>query len=57
MQIKRSALARFACIIAASAFTFGGGLANVHAETIKIGFIGPLSGGNAEQGLGARHAC
>ena len=24
-------------------------------ETIKIGFIGPLSGGNAQQGLGARN--
>jgi branched-chain amino acid transport system substrate-binding protein len=23
--------------------------------TIKIGFIGPLSGGNAQQGLGARN--
>ncbi|MGB3390498.1 MAG: hypothetical protein WBA88_21255, partial [Pseudaminobacter sp.] len=24
-------------------------------QTIKLGFIGPLSGGNAQQGLGARN--
>jgi branched-chain amino acid transport system substrate-binding protein len=38
----------------------GLGSAGFHApaaaqETIKLGFIGPLSGGNAQQGLGARN--
>ncbi|MDQ2634086.1 MAG: branched-chain amino acid ABC transporter substrate-binding protein [Pseudomonadota bacterium] len=30
-------------------------MAQAHADQIKLGFIGPLSGGNAQQGLGARN--
>ena len=42
------------------ALAAGLGLAGYHSpataqETIKLGFIGPLSGGNAQQGLGARN--
>ena len=33
----------------------GGATATSAQETVKIGFIGPLSGGNAQQGLSARN--
>lgn len=35
-----------------AAFTLGAGAVNAQ-DAIKLGFIGPLSGGNAQQGLGA----
>jgi branched-chain amino acid transport system substrate-binding protein len=46
-----SALALAATLLLAA----GGGAAAQDKETIKLGFIGPLSGGNALQGLGARN--
>ncbi|WP_205042261.1 branched-chain amino acid ABC transporter substrate-binding protein [Rhodoligotrophos defluvii] len=50
---RRSALALMA---AAAVFTAAPGVDKATAqETIKLGFIGPLSGGNAPQGLGARN--
>jgi branched-chain amino acid transport system substrate-binding protein len=39
----------------AAAVTVGGSALAQDKETIKLGFIGPLSGGNALQGLGARN--
>ncbi|MFK0206364.1 branched-chain amino acid ABC transporter substrate-binding protein [Agrobacterium sp. NPDC090283] len=39
----------------ATALVFALGFSQAHAEKIKLGFIGPLSGGNAQQGLGARN--
>lgn len=43
--------------LAALALSVAGFAAPVHAQqtTVKIGFMGPLSGGNAQQGLGARN--
>ncbi|HLS18798.1 MAG TPA: branched-chain amino acid ABC transporter substrate-binding protein [Paracoccaceae bacterium] len=41
-------------LAAALAFAPAGGTAEAK-DKIKIGFIGPLSGGNAQQGLGARN--
>jgi len=38
----------------AAAVTWGAATASAQ-ETVKIGFIGPLSGGNAQQGLSARN--
>lgn len=55
MATKTSILARAANTLAATALAvvLGGGV--VSAETIKLGFIGPVSGGNAQQGLGAQN--
>nr|WP_210201745.1 branched-chain amino acid ABC transporter substrate-binding protein [Mesorhizobium loti] len=36
-------------------FALSLGVAEASADQIKLGFIGPLSGGNAQQGLGARN--
>lgn len=47
---------RFAALAAVLAFAGIGGAAPLQAqETVKIGFIGPLSGGNAQQGIAARN--
>lgn len=47
---------RFAALAAVFAFAGIGGAAPLQAqETVKIGFIGPLSGGNAQQGIAARN--
>lgn len=43
-------------LTAAAALTLAGAASSALAqETVKIGFIGPLSGGNAQQGLSARN--
>ncbi|HCP79961.1 MAG: branched chain amino acid ABC transporter substrate-binding protein [Pusillimonas sp.] len=42
-----------ALVVACSTF-LGAGVAQAQ-ETIKLGFIGPMSGGNAQQGLGAKN--
>ncbi|MGH1571203.1 branched-chain amino acid ABC transporter substrate-binding protein [Methylobacterium sp. P31] len=39
----------------AAAILAGGATVAAAQETVKIGFIGPLSGGNAQQGLSARN--
>lgn len=41
--------------LAVTAMVASAGIECAQAETIRIGFIGPLSGGNAQQGLGARN--
>lgn len=48
---RRAVLALAATALLAA----GGSAAAQDKETIKLGFIGPLSGGNALQGLGARN--
>jgi branched-chain amino acid transport system substrate-binding protein len=55
MHTRRSALFRVSSILAGSLFVAALGVAQAQADQIKLGFIGPLSGGNAEQGLGARN--
>jgi branched-chain amino acid transport system substrate-binding protein len=55
MQNRRSAIVRVSSIIAGSLFVMALGAAQAQADQIKLGFIGPLSGGNAQQGLGARN--
>lgn len=51
---RPSLLLRFATVAAALACASMGGAAQAQ-ETVKIGFIGPLSGGNAQQGIAARN--
>ena len=41
--------------VIAAALLVGGAAAVMAQETVKIGFIGPMSGGNAQQGLSARN--
>lgn len=48
-DMKYAIVTGFTC----SLLLVAGGPAMAEKETIKIGFIGPLSGGNAQQGLGA----
>jgi branched-chain amino acid transport system substrate-binding protein len=55
MYTRRSALFRISSILAGSLLAAGLAVAQAQADEIKLGFIGPLSGGNAEQGLGARN--
>jgi branched-chain amino acid transport system substrate-binding protein len=55
MDSKRRALMRVSSILAGSLFAMALGFAQAQADQIKLGFIGPLSGGNAQQGLGARN--
>lgn len=55
MRISQTALGRIASMLAVSLVAAGLSAGEVRADTIKIGFIGPLSGGNAQQGLGARN--
>ena len=52
---RRSALLRVSSILAGSFLAIALGAAQAQADQIKLGFIGPLSGGNAQQGLGARN--
>lgn len=52
---RRSALSRVSSLFAGSLLVLTLGLAEAEADQIKLGFIGPLSGGNAQQGLGARN--
>jgi branched-chain amino acid transport system substrate-binding protein len=52
-RIRRALLGALA-LAAVTAFAAPGAIA-ADKETIKLGFIGPLSGGNAQQGLGARN--
>ncbi len=56
-RVRVGSLSRRSFGIAAGAAILGlaaGGVARAQ-DTIRIGFIGPLSGGNAQQGLGARN--
>lgn len=55
MQNRRGALASAVPILAGCLFALAVGVGPAHADQIKLGFIGPLSGGNAQQGLGARN--
>lgn len=55
MLNRRRALARISSLLAGSVFALSLGMAEASADQIKLGFIGPLSGGNAQQGLGARN--
>ncbi len=52
---RRGALAA-GLLAVVTGYGFSGGFGSAAAQdTIKLGFIGPLSGGNAHQGLGARN--
>ena len=55
MNAKRKTLIRISSAIAGAVFSVAVGITQSQAEPIKLGFIGPLSGGNAQQGLGARN--
>lgn len=55
MQTRRNALKIVSSTIASSLLALALGTAQAEADKIKLGFIGPLSGGNAQQGLGARN--
>jgi branched-chain amino acid transport system substrate-binding protein len=55
MLNRRTALTRISSVLAGTLFAFSLGMAEAQADQIKLGFIGPLSGGNAQQGLGARN--
>ncbi|WP_315926582.1 branched-chain amino acid ABC transporter substrate-binding protein [Mesorhizobium sp. SP-1A] len=55
MQTRRTALIRISSFLAATALAVSLGAAQAQADKIKLGFIGPLSGGNAQQGLGAKN--
>lgn len=55
MHTRRNALKSVSSIIAGSLLALTLGVAQAQADQIKLGFIGPLSGGNAQQGLGARN--
>jgi branched-chain amino acid transport system substrate-binding protein len=56
MTSSRQASRRAVLALAITAVVAAGGSAFAQdSETIKLGFIGPLSGGNALQGLGARN--
>lgn len=55
MLNRRTAFMRVSSILAGSLLAVALGAAQAQADQIKLGFIGPLSGGNAQQGLGARN--
>lgn len=55
MLNRRTALMRVSSILTGSLLAIALGAAQAQADQIKLGFIGPLSGGNAQQGLGARN--
>lgn len=55
MQTRRNLLKFVSSVVASSLFALSLSTAQAQAEKIKLGFIGPLSGGNAQQGLGARN--
>lgn len=55
MTFSGSVFGRVSSALAASLVAATLACGTAHAESIKIGFIGPLSGGNAQQGLGARN--
>ncbi|KXF74690.1 branched chain amino acid ABC transporter substrate-binding protein [Paramesorhizobium deserti] len=55
MKTRLKALRSVSFFIASSVLALALGVAQAQAEQIKLGFIGPLSGGNAQQGLGARN--
>ena len=55
-KLNRREVVAVGLLAMAAGFGFSGAIGSVEAQqTIKIGFIGPLSGGNAQQGLGARN--
>jgi len=55
MQTRRNAFKIVSSVVASSLLALGLTTAEAQADKIKLGFIGPLSGGNAQQGLGARN--
>jgi len=55
MQNRRTVFIRVSSMLAGAALAVSLGVAQASADQIKLGFIGPLSGGNAQQGLGARN--
>lgn len=55
MCISRITLGRISSVLAAAIVAAGLIATELQADTLKIGFIGPLSGGNAQQGMGARN--
>lgn len=55
MLNRRTAFIRVSSLLAGAVLAIGLGAAQAQADQIKLGFIGPLSGGNAQQGLGARN--
>ncbi|MEP9379267.1 branched-chain amino acid ABC transporter substrate-binding protein [Aquabacter sp. CN5-332] len=52
---RATRLPRSLAFAALAALTLGAALPAQAQETVKIGFIGPLSGGNAQQGIAARN--
>ena len=52
---RRGPSRRFLVLAAFGALALGAATPASAQQTIKLGFIGPLSGGNAQQGLGARN--
>lgn len=55
MLNRRNALLHVSSMLAGTLLAITLGSAQAQADQIKLGFIGPLSGGNAQQGLGARN--
>jgi branched-chain amino acid transport system substrate-binding protein len=55
MQNRRTVFIRVSSMLAGAVLAVSLGVAQARADQIKLGFIGPLSGGNAQQGLGARN--
>jgi branched-chain amino acid transport system substrate-binding protein len=55
MQNRRTVFIRVSSLLAGAVLAVSLGAAQARADQIKLGFIGPLSGGNAQQGLGARN--
>ncbi|QDC01544.1 branched-chain amino acid ABC transporter substrate-binding protein [Mesorhizobium sp. 8] len=55
MQNRRTVFIRVSSMLAGAVLAVSLGAAQARADQIKLGFIGPLSGGNAQQGLGARN--
>jgi branched-chain amino acid transport system substrate-binding protein len=55
MSNRRRALAHVPSFLVGAVLALSAGFGTARADEIKLGFIGPLSGGNAQQGLGARN--
>lgn len=55
MQNRRTVFIRVSSMLAGAVLAVSLSAAQARADQIKLGFIGPLSGGNAQQGLGARN--
>lgn len=55
MQNRRTVFIRVTSMLAGAVLAVAMAAPQAQADQIKLGFIGPLSGGNAQQGLGARN--